>query len=112
MFTHAYRLVVLYRIGHHAPEDVLPCCKETLQYLQVEYLDLYLIHVPFAIRKTAKFPNLTEEDKLYYSAEAISKTWAVSMTEFSKKKKNGSNIHIIGHGGSCEQGAGEGYWNL
>ena len=87
-----HHLVVLNRVAHHAPEDVLPCCQETLQYLQVEYLDLYLIHAPFAIRKTAKFPNLTEEDKLYYSADAISKTWAVSMTEFTKEK-SGSHIH-------------------
>ena len=67
------------RFGHQAPEDVLPCCQETLQYLQLDYLDLYLIHAPFAVRKTASFPNFTEEDKLYYSAEAMSKTWAVSI---------------------------------
>ena len=68
-----------YRFGHQAPEDVLPCCQETLQSLQVDYLDLYLIHVPFAVRKTASFPNFTEEDKLYYSTEATSKTWTVSI---------------------------------
>ena len=71
-----------YRLGHQAPEDVLPCFQESLQYLQLDYLDLYLIHSPFAIRKTANFPNLTEEDKLYYTAEATSKAWAVS-TYFS-----------------------------
>ena len=71
------------RCDHNAPEDVLPACQNTLRDLRLDYLDLYLIHIPFALRKGSDFSNLTEEDKLGYSPEAIAKTWTVSTVMMS-----------------------------
>jgi alcohol dehydrogenase (NADP+) len=31
----------------HAPEDVIPACRESLRDLQLDYLDMYLVHWPF-----------------------------------------------------------------
>ena len=66
------------RCDHNAPEDVLSACQTTLKDLRLDHLDLYLIHIPFALKRGADFSNLTDEDKLGYSPEAIARTWAVS----------------------------------
>ena len=62
----------------HATEDVLPSCQLSLKDLQLDYLDLYLIHTPFEVSKGASFP-FREEEKLMYNAESISHCWEVSL---------------------------------
>lgn len=58
----------------HLPEDVLPAMKATLADLQLEYLDLYLVHWPVAIKKGVDFPS-GKEDFLSYDEAPLSNTW-------------------------------------
>ena len=41
----------------HAPQDVAAALKESLEALQLDYLDLYLIHWPVATKKDEIFPK-------------------------------------------------------
>ena len=56
---------------------VLPAYQLTLKNLQLDYLDLYLIHCPFTIRKGATFVTMTDDDKLGYDPDRVAKTWEV-----------------------------------
>ena len=65
-----------YRVAHHAYEDVLPACRNTLKELQLDYLDLYLSHWPLSLVKRG--PD--NEEVLIYDPELEARCWEVSNT--------------------------------
>lgn len=61
----------------HDPDGIENACRLSLKNLQLDYLDLYLVHHPRAFRKGCVFANMTEEDKLGYDPERMAKIWKV-----------------------------------
>jgi len=60
----------------HAPDDVLPALKTTLNNLQLEYLDLYLIHWPVATIKGIDFAD-TVDQMISLDNLPLSSTWSI-----------------------------------
>ena len=58
----------------HAPEYVQPGIEQTLADLQLEYLDLYLMHWPVVIKQGEGFP-MTKEKLVSLDEQPIATTW-------------------------------------
>lgn len=58
----------------HAKDQVLPALKNTLRDLQLDYLDLYLIHWPIALKAEVLFPE-KGSDLLSLDHMPIMETW-------------------------------------
>ena len=99
-------------------DDVFPACETTLKNLQLEYLDLYLIHSPVQLRKGSNILKLVDEDKLGYDPSVIAKCWEVRdivCYMYVCECTYGNTMHThthTGHGGAHIKGAGEGHWYL
>jgi len=75
----------------HGEKDVIPSCKQSLKDLQLDYLDLYLIHWPFS-NFHAKGVDVTSRDPSAkpYIHENYMKTWR----QLEKLVKMGLVKHI------------------
>lgn len=58
----------------HLKEDVKPALEQTLKDLQLEYLDLYLVHMPVALKPGIVFPE-SGADFLSLKEIPLSVTW-------------------------------------
>jgi len=60
-----------------AKEDVIEACKLTLKNLQLEYLDLYLVHVPPRLDKKVitSIPGPDKKGLIGYTPELMKETW-------------------------------------
>ena len=65
--------------SEHAPENVGPAVQQTLSDLQLDYLDLYLVHWPQAYAKVANthagFPTYPDGSTMYDFTTTLEATW-------------------------------------
>ncbi|GLJ35299.1 hypothetical protein SUGI_0710150 [Cryptomeria japonica] len=82
--------------GDSYPQDVIPALRKSLEKLKLEYLDLYLIHIPAALRKGVVYPHITPDDVVAMDLQGVWRameqcvelglTKAIGVSNFSSKK--------------------------
>ncbi len=73
----------------HAPDQVQPALGKTLADLRLDYLDLYLIHWPVAMRPDCRYPKVPE-DMISLEELPITSTWSA----MEEAKRSGLTRHI------------------
>lgn len=63
----------LWNDSHH-PDDVIPSIKQTLKELQLDYIDLLLMHWPIAQKKGTNIPT-SDNDMISLSQIPLEETW-------------------------------------
>ncbi|KAJ9598308.1 hypothetical protein L9F63_010986, partial [Diploptera punctata] len=61
--------------SHHRPDMVVDTCKRSLANLGLEYVDLYLIHWPFAFKEGDDGVPKDDKDKVIFSKVDYVDTW-------------------------------------
>ena len=74
--------------------DVQEGCELTLRDLQLDHLDLYLIHWPARVRKGAVTGKMTKDDQMGYDEELMAQTWRVREREREKGREGGRRRKI------------------
>ncbi|XP_078533359.1 aldo-keto reductase family 1 member A1-A-like [Lissotriton helveticus] len=64
----------LWNTKHH-PEDVEPSCRVSLEKLQLQYLDLYLMHWPLAFKRGEALMPKNEDGSMQYADTHFIDTW-------------------------------------
>lgn len=73
----------------HKKENVIPALKQTLKNLQLDYLDLYLMHWPVAFKPGVAFPE-NDDEFLSLDEVPLIETWEAML----EAKKQGLVKHV------------------